>query len=618
MSIEILLQGLDEFQREAVVGRPDRPELVVAGAGAGKTRVLTRRIAYLMRFYGLPPHQILAITYTKKARAEMQERLYDLLGDDADQVEVWTYHAWGLHLIQNGLAEYVGLSPNVKSAQDGQIYKAAAGAASAMGLRVKPEIVVKAINMAKVGHADRALDFLSLRDTDTLNELVKRYNRLLRDQDLIDFADMINLVVRALSKHKAAREMVWDRIKHVCADEYQDSNRPQSEMLAWLAGPRGALTVVGDGKQRINGHQGEVPTIITDFTKFYRDLNPSVVNLKYSYRLTEALASISNAFAALLPSHTIDTVSRVDPAVRPNVQPELHIASNSHEELAWMVSHLQERKASGAIEKWNDVLVLVRTNRFGEAVGAAMRGRIPYRTGKGESVSGQKGVPALLGWVRLLEKPDDSSALVAAADAPAYRLGRAFTIGGPWTLAKLQVNWPAGLSAADERGLGYFLEAIELIRALHSGGGDPTEVFDAIVRRSGLDGAQGMDRRTLVNLRTRVKKDQNLAGIDLIAGEEAVMDFSDRVSIFTVHQSKGLEYPWVIVSGATDGMFPSQMSSSPDQLEGEANIFYVALTRSLQHLLITCSTEQVRRDGDGEGRISPYVEVIRDHLRVVG
>jgi len=612
-----ILRGLDEFQRDAVVSRPDRPLLVVAGAGSGKTRVLTHRIAHLVGFYGIKPHEILAITFAKKACVEMEERLIDLMGEQGQSVEVWTYHAWGLHLLRNGLAEYVGLSPNVKRAQDGQIYQAAAEAASALGLRVKPEHAEYAIRMAKVGHIDRGLARVGLRDKETLDEMVKRYNRFLRDKDLIDFADMINLPVRALSKHQEARELVWDRIKHVCADEYQDSNRPQSELLAWLAGPRGALTVVGDGKQRINGHQGEVPTIITDFTKFYRHLNPAVINLKYSYRLTEALADISNAFALLLPSHTIDTVSKVDPSVRPNVQPELHIAPSSQEEIAWLVSHLLERKASGAIEKWNDVLILVRTNRFGEAIGTAMRGRVPYRTGKGESVIGQRGVPALLGWIRLLDSPDDVSALVAAADAPAFGLGRAFAIGGPWTIAKLQAECPSGLTVKDERALDYFLEAIELIHALHSGGGDPLEVFDVIVRRSGLDSQRGIDRRTLVTLRGRVKKEMTLSGLDRIAGEEQVTDLADRVSIFTVHQSKGLEYPWVVVSGATDGMFPNQMSRSPDEMEGEANIFYVALTRSLQHLLITCSTEQLRRDGEGEGRISPYVEIIRPHLRLV-
>ncbi len=622
---------LDDTQRRAVEASPDRPLVGRSGAGGGKTRVLVARIGYLIHERAFDPATVLAITFKSETREEMRGRVTDMLGDAGRLVYVETYHSWGLKLLRwEEFAAYTSVSARCRLCKDDIALDAAALAAARAAdvraverMREPAKVVRAAIGQYKAGHPERAHHALRTTDVDQVIALVRAYDKTLHDKDRIDFADMVKLPTEALARHEGARALVWDKIRHVLADEFQDTNRPQMAMLAWMAGPPGRLSVFGDECQKINVYQGAVPRIISNFVKVYP--HAEVVDMVNAYRLTEPVAAVANQVALILPGHTGPSVGMRGDGPKPTV----HVAQTQLEEWQWIVDYLLDKRReghvararghTGGIHRWRDVLVMGRTRRQNAALIRAMAGRIPTRTGGSEELAVLRGVPTLLAWLDLLADPSDARALRRAVDAPTFRLGRALDrVAGEWDVARLYGDETIGdrFDTRERRNLARFLQAYESFQGVVG----PTiglETFDLIVRSTGLDGQDGLPRPVLDRLRRQVQSDKDVEGLRLEASEARVFGDEDAVSVYTVHQAKGLEFAWVFMHGVNDGLFPHRLSTEQEDLDAEACMFYVGITRTTRHLIISASHEPLSDDAP-QGQPSPYLSLITpDLLEVV-
>jgi len=350
---------------------PRTPLLVLAGPGSGKTACLAERIAHLrgcQRRGGLPPGAIVALTSTRNAARELEARWRARAGDDlAGQVEVRTFHAYGLRLLRDGWAEaYLGWS-RFRVATTGQMHRATTAAIAGVGLDVAPATALEAIGDAKLGRRTwrlRRADAQALRAA---------YDAWLRDRQLIDVHDMLVLPVDILRAHAAARADLRRRTAHIVSDEGQDWNRYQAALIAHAGGPRGPITAVGDHKQCIYG--GSSPRYLVEFPLAFP--RTRVVSLTRTYRLHAAVLAVANAVAA----HIAGTTATGVPVRAAGPQPALHIARSAAREREWIAHELHALRASGLPGRWADAAVLLRTHQQCHGILQALRAAgIPCRT----------------------------------------------------------------------------------------------------------------------------------------------------------------------------------------------------------------------------------------------
>ncbi len=344
---------------------------MLAGPGSGKTACLAERIAHLrgcQRRGGLPPGAIVALTSTRNAARELEARWRARAGDDlAGQVEVRTFHAYGLRLLRDGWAEaYLGWS-RFRVATTGQMHRATTAAIAGVGLDVAPATALEAIGDAKLGRRTwrlRRADAQALRAA---------YDAWLRDRQLIDVHDMLVLPVDILRAHAAARADLRRRTAHIVSDEGRDWNRYQAALIAHAGGPRGPITAVGDHKQCIYG--GSSPRYLVEFPLAFP--RTRVVSLTRTYRLHAAVLAVANAVAA----HIAGTTATGVPVRAAGPQPALHIARSAAREREWIAHELHALRASGLPGRWADAAVLLRTHQQCHGILQALRAAgIPCRT----------------------------------------------------------------------------------------------------------------------------------------------------------------------------------------------------------------------------------------------
>ncbi len=591
------LEGLNEAQKRAVLAL-DGPLSVLAGAGSGKTRVLTTRIYHLVR-EGVRAEQILAVTFTNKAAREMRARVRTMLGDENVVPFIATFHGLGRELLES-YGKVIGI-PRFFSVYDrDDSEKAIAVALKALDVETKelsPRAVLGRISRAK-GEGMRAAEFYEKHARSGFGARIAaeawlRYEKTLAAEKALDFDDLIALPVRMLEEHADVRALAQDRWRYVHIDEYQDTNELQERLAGLLAEKHKNLFVVGDGDQSIYGWRGAKMENILNFEKKYP--NAQTIILERNYRSTKNLVDAANAVIEKNKNRKerYSTTERV--AGEPIV---VHMARSAEDEARWIALKIRELMKNGT--KPEEVAILFRTNFQSRALEEGLlHAGIPYKL-LGTHFFARKEVKDALAWIRLAMEPSREVDKLRAAAAPPRGIGKV-------TLGKLAAGQRSILRAGELAKVEQFELVInELSQAasfLTSSAFVRLVIEKSGMRRALFEEGSAEDRERFENV-------EELASVatrhDQVVGKESIAEFlaesalagdqdeldqgeKTGVTLMTVHAAKGLEFGTVFVGGMEEGLFPHQgMGGEKDRdEEEERRLFYVAITRAKERLFLT-------------------------------
>jgi DNA helicase-2/ATP-dependent DNA helicase PcrA len=635
-----LLADLDEDQKLAVM-HGEGPLLVVAGAGSGKTRVLTYRIAALLARGLAQPHEVLAVTFTNKAAREMAERVERLVGGGLRGGFVGTFHRFALQLLRNHPAE-AGLSPRFAIADDDEqrqlldrILKRLDIPSTRLSVRAARSRISAAKN-ALVG--PEALASRARGDAERLlAEVYEAYEGELRAAGAVDFDDMLTGAVALLERHDAIRKSLASRFHWLLVDEYQDTNLAQARLVRLLGGKSPNLTAVGDEDQSIYRWRGADVENILAFEEAYPGAR--VVTLGRNYRSTEP---ILRAAAAVIERNPRRRPKRLSSEVGAGVPVTVYLAADEADEARFVADEISRLRASVPA---GEIAVLFRVNAQSRPFeGEMVRRAMPYVVVGGTRFWERKEVRDALAYLRLLAAPNDALAFRRAIHVPARGIGQvamdhleaaamAFAAALPEAARRL----PEALSPRARLALAEFFTLLDALRTL-SGSAPPAEVVRELLERSGLAAQYASgdedDRSRRANLDQLVAAAAEAAerGLDLVAflDEVALLTDADTrregdaVQLSTLHAAKGLEFDAVFLVGMEDGLLPLRRegSSEADE-EEERRLAYVGMTRARRRLILTSA--RVRRINGQllSGRPSPFLlevprEVVEDRAAAFG
>jgi DNA helicase-2/ATP-dependent DNA helicase PcrA len=663
--VDRLLDDLNPQQRQAVV-HEGSPLLIVAGAGSGKTAVLTRRIAYLIAARGVSVGQILAITFTNKAAAEMRERVVRLVGPRARAMWVSTFHSSCVRILRNQASLIEGLNSNfsIYDADDSRRLLQMIG--RDMGLDIKrysPRLLANAISNLKNELIDPDEAVANLSDaSDELSRTVAsvygEYQRRLRAANALDFDDLIGETVAVLRAFPQIAQYYRRRFRHVLVDEYQDTNHAQYVLVRELVGtdneddvPPAELCVVGDADQSIYAFRGATIRNIEDFERDYPDA--TTILLEQNYRSTQNILSAANSVIAR-------NTGRRDKRLWTDAGAgELivgYVADNEHDEARFVAEEIDALAERGEIT-YNDVAVFYRTNNSSRSLEEVfIRAGIPYKVVGGVRFYERKEIRDIVAYLRVLDNPGDAVSMRRILNTPRRGIGDraeacvavyAENTGASFAdalVAAAEGKVPM-LNTRAEKAIAGFVELLDDLRGhLDDDLGDLVElVLERTGYRNELESStdpQELARldnlNELVSVAHEFSIDQaNAAALDesVAPEDEDVPDtgvlaaFLERVSLvadadeipehgagvvtlMTLHTAKGLEFPVVFVTGWEDGMFPHMRSlDDPTELSEERRLAYVGITRARQRLYVT---RAIVRSSWGQPMLNPESRFLRE------
>lgn len=656
-----LLDGLNPQQRQAVV-HEGSPLLIVAGAGSGKTAVLTRRIAYLMAARGVGVGQILAITFTNKAAAEMRERVVGLVGEKARYMWVSTFHSTCVRILRNQAALIEGLNSNfsIYDADDSRRLLQMVG--RDLGLDIKrysPRLLANAISNLKNELIDphQALAGLT-EDSDDLARAVAsvydEYQRRLRAANALDFDDLIGETVAVLQAFPQIAQYYRRRFRHVLVDEYQDTNHAQYVLVRELVGrdsndgiPPGELCVVGDADQSIYAFRGATIRNIEDFERDYPDTR--TILLEQNYRSTQNILSAANSVIARNAGRREKRLWTDAGAGELIVG---YVADNEHDEARFVAEEI-DALAEGSEITYNDVAVFYRTNNSSRSLEEVLiRAGIPYKVVGGVRFYERKEIRDIVAYLRVLDNPGDAVSLRRIRNTPRRGIGdRAEAcvavyaentgVGfGDALVAAAQGKVPM-LNTRAEKAIAGFVEMFDELRGRLDD--DLGELVEAVLERTGYrreleastdpqELARLDNLNELVSVAHEFSTDrENAAALgpddEDVPDTGVLADFLERVSLvadadeipehgagvvtlMTLHTAKGLEFPVVFVTGWEDGMFPHMRAlDNPTELSEERRLAYVGITRARQRLYVS---RAIVRSSWGQPMLNPESRFLRE------
>jgi DNA helicase-2/ATP-dependent DNA helicase PcrA len=599
-----LLAGLNPVQLEAVT-HPEGPVLVIAGAGSGKTRVLTHRIAHLVRDRGVSPFAVLAITFTNKAADEMKARVGRLVGPVADRMWVSTFHSACVRILRRE-AGRLGYPSSFTIYDQADAVRLAGYVIRDLGLdprKFPPRSVHATISAAKNegidadAYADRARTIFERK----IAEVYREYQARLLRAGAMDFDDLLGVTARLFREHPDVLEHYRRRFAHILVDEYQDTNRVQNELVLQLGAVHRNVFVVGDADQSIYAFRSADIRNILEFENAFPDA--TVVVLEQNYRSTQRILDAANAVIAnnfgRKPKELWTDNGHGEPLVRYHAEDE----TDEAQWVAHQIAHLHD----GGRYRWGDVAVFYRTNAQSRVVEEAlMRVGIPYKVIGGTRFYDRREVKDALAYLRAAVNPADEVSVKRVLNVPKRGIGEGTVTRLDAYAAARGLAFVDALRRADDagvtgragRGIDAFLELLDELAGLVADG--PAAVLEAALGRSGY--AAELEAERSVEAEGRLENLAELVGaarefddvaafleqVSLVADTDELDDDDSSVVLMTLHSAKGLEYPVVFLIGLEDGVFPHIRSlGEPDQLEEERRLCYVGITRAMERLYLS-------------------------------
>ena len=636
--LESLLAELNEQQRAAVTAPPG-PVLVLAGPGSGKTRVLTHRIAYLIRAWGVPPYRILAVTFTNKAAREMKERTEHLLGGSLRGTAIGTFHSICARILRQD-GERLGL-------QRGFVIYDSADQRSILRnvirqLNLDDKLYPPASAQAAISRAKNELltperfPVRSYRD-EVYQRIYEAYQETLRVNQGVDFDDLLMLTVQLLQDFPEVRAAYQRRWPHILVDEFQDTNMAQYALVRLLAGPEGSVFVVGDEDQSIYGWRGADYRNVQRFREDFPQAK--VILLEENYRSTATIVEAANAVIRR-NVHRTPKVLRT----RRHAGPKIVVveAYNEVEEAQFVVDEIARLIAEESVRP-GDIAVMYRTNAQSRALEEAFVARnMPYRLVGATRFYERREIKDVLAYLRIVHNPDDAISLERIINVPPRRIGKrtaaalfahATQLGvSPYrALTRLADGEPIpGVGMAGERALLAFLDVWEgWLEARHH---LPLSqlvrtILDDVGYLAYLDDGTDEGRSRVENVEellgvTETYDELGMEGLPLFLEEVALISEVDELSeesgapvLLTLHMAKGLEFSVVFITGLEEGLLPHVRSlESPEGLEEERRLFYVGITRARDRLYLLYTFRRTRYGVDDVNAPSRFLEDLPEHL----
>jgi len=641
-------------QQEAAVRHPGGPLLVLAGAGSGKTRVLTARIAHLIRDRGLAPQRIFAVTFTNKAAGEMRARVAALLGADPRGLWIGTFHALAARLLRREAA-HLGFGSNftIYDADDSESFIRRLLDQRGLSPKANPPRAVHALISAAKNRMIAPEEFAVTADGPLVRAAAEVYAALgpaLKQANAMDFDDLLLHPLQLFREHPDRLSYWQHRFEHVLVDEFQDTNSAQYRLVKLLAAPHGNLCVVGDDDQAIYGWRG---ADVRHMLAFQQDFpGTTLIKLEQNYRSTQVILDAANGVIAgnvQRLGKTLFTAKQGGEAVT------LLTAADERDEAEWLAAELVRRAAETDVPH-EGMAILYRTNAQSRALEETFRRRgIPYRLVGAVSFYERREVKDLLAYLRLVANPADDEAFLRVVNVPRRGIGEAslaqlIRTAAQWGKPLLAVVATAervpDLRPNVRQAFAGVARLVEEVRA-RFGEADPATVLEAVIDVVGYEpylaeeGAEGIER--LDNVRELVAGAAEWAEEAATDGDEAgdkageegrgkgvtlveryltqvalVTPADDRgsgaangVTLMTVHMAKGLEWPVVALAGLEDGLFPlGRASGEPGGLEEERRLCYVGLTRAREKLYLSWARTRYRNGRFELAEPSRFLEAV--------
>jgi len=609
---EELLAGLNPAQREAVL-HVDGPLLVVAGAGSGKTRVLTHRVAHLIRAHGVKPNEILAITFTNKAATEMRERLERILGRTARAIWILTFHAACGRILRRE-AERLGYRSSFTiydQADQVRLVKACLEELGKDPKRFTPRGIHAQISNAKnqlIGPEEYTSRVASFWDQ-TVAEVYELYQRRLFASNAVDFDDMLMLTVDVLERFPEALERWQSTFHHVLVDEYQDTNHAQYRLLQLLAAKHRNVFAVGDPDQSIYAFRGADIRNILDFEKDFG--RADTIALEQNYRSTNAILEAANSVIDnnrdRKPKRLWSELGQGDPVEVVEVEDE-------HAEARFVAAEIARQVESGSSA--SEIAVFYRTNAQSRVLeDVLVRQGVPYQVIGGPRFYERAEIKDVVAYLSVLDNTDDAVALMRIANRPRRGIGDTSIQRMVAHATALGISlWDAtadpeaaGVATASARAIRGFRTMMEsLMSAAQELEID--ELVEAVLERSGTVEAYEAERT--IEARGRIENLSELVGsaqeyraraeeptlsgfleeVQLQSDQDTLAEDEAQVTLMTIHNAKGLEYRVVFLIGMEEGIFPHARSLEENEVEEERRLAYVGMTRAMERLTLTHAT----------------------------
>lgn len=643
-----LLQGMNDKQAEAVL-TTEGPLLVMAGAGSGKTRVLTHRVAYLIEEQGVNPWNILAITFTNKAAREMQERVGKLLGESARDIWVSTFHALCVRILRRDIDKlgYNRAFTIADTSEQRTLMKRICSELNVDTKKYDPRAILSAISNAK-NAMQTATDYAALNShaNNPLNQIVAKayvlYQKELENSQALDFDDLIMKTIELFEKDPETLEYYQNKFHYIHVDEYQDTNDAQYQLVTLLAAKYKNLCVVGDADQSIYGWRGANMNNILNFERDYPEAH--TVMLEQNYRSTQTILKAANEVIA---NNLVRKEKNLWTENGTGDKISYYRAQNEHDESQFVVSKIQDEISEHGYH-YNDFAVLYRTNAQSRMIEETfMKSTVPYTMVGGHKFYDRKEIRDILAYLTLIVNPRDAMSFERVVNTPKRGIGpgsvdklRQFANENGWSLleAAQNVTLANAISArirakiedfgrlmADLTKEADYLTITELTDEILTKSGylqmlkaendlqaqtrqENLEEFKSVTQeydqKHGED--EGDNRQKLMNF---------LSDLALVSDQDDVDEEAPKVTLMTLHAAKGLEFPVIFLVGMEEGIFPLYRSlSNEKELEEERRLAYVGITRAKRKLYLTNAYSRMLYGRVQRNQPSQFVEEINDDL----
>lgn len=629
-----LLEGLNDKQYEAVVNT-DGPCLVIAGAGSGKTKVLTHKIAYLLEEKDVKPWNILAITFTNKAANEMKERVENLVGEAAKDMWIGTFHSICVKILRRFI-DRIGFDHSFvifDTSDQRTLIKECL-----KDLQIDDKMFTDRIVQFEISNAKNDMkepeEYEAISKGDYRKEKIasiyRLYQKRLKENNAIDFDDIINYTIKIFKENEDVLDYYTNKFNYILVDEYQDTNKSQFTLIRLLADAHGNITVVGDNDQGIYSFRGADISNILNFEKDFK--GTKIIKLEQNYRCTQ---NILNAANSVIKNNEVKYKKKLWTENEEGSLPTFHVSDDEYDEGRYIVEEINHLRRE-EYYKYSDFAVLYRMNSQSRAIEEILRREdIPYKIVGGLKFYERKEIKDIIAYLRLINNTSDNLALKRIINEPKRGIGKT-------SLDKIQaISEQTGIpmyeiiKEADQYGLArVYTNAqsfIAVIEDLISKKDEYTitELIKHTLKETGYTKAleeensieaenriENLEEFLTVAVQFEEEEAENdlssfLEGITLSSDIDGIDEEEESVTLMTLHSAKGLEFPVVFLVGMEEGIFPGYKSiGEQKELEEERRLCYVGITRAKNNLYLTCSRQRTMFGSTSCNPVSRFVKEI--------
>lgn len=618
-----MLENLNEMQIKAIKHK-DGPLLILAGAGSGKTKVLTTRIAYLIKEEGISPENILAITFTNKAAGEMKERIERLVGKT--NLLALTFHSFGVRILRENY-EKLGYKNNFVIMDSDDSLTLVKKIIKDLGYdpkRFNPYMIRNKIssNKSEFILQDEYKKFVHCEEDDVIYKVYKKYQEILFKNNSVDFDDLLILPIKLFKENPDVLDYYREKYRYILVDEYQDTNEAQYLIIKMLAAKYRNIACVGDNDQSIYMFRGANYKNILNFEKDYKDAK--VIMLEQNYRSTKNILKAANS---VIKNNNFRKDKNLWSDKDEGDKICFYKSYDEVDEVFYIIRKIKELISSGV--SYKDIAILYRTNAQSRVFEQELlKQNLPFRIIGSFYFYSRKEIKDLLAYLRLIHNSDDDISLVRCINTPKRGIGAK-------TISEIEKNasfYNTSMFEAikDGKALDFKKIILELKEDLKNC--SLTEFISKVLDKSGMKQALEEEKSLEADIRLEnleefksvtknfeervgvISLDEFLLEISLVSDIEEYKDDPNRITLMTVHAVKGLEFPYVFIAGLEEGIFPHKNCYSPDEIEEERRLMYVAITRAMKKLWITAAKKRMIYGQESPCVLSRFVREIDGDL----